>query len=120
MRTCLAVAGAVLLTVSPVILPASLLAQKEQVETNTKKVTSGPTFTPVTDAMLQKARSDGKNWLMIGRDYTNQRWSPLTQINTTNVTGLHVNWIYQTGISRLGSRVVCRRWGSRPGSPTAP
>jgi len=38
-----------------------------------------------------------------GRDYTNQRWSPLTQITTANVHNLQVSWIYQTGISRLGS-----------------
>jgi alcohol dehydrogenase (cytochrome c) len=103
MRTRLVVAGAVLLSVSPVWIPATLRAQKEQVETNTRKVTSGPTFTPVTDAMLTKARADGKNWVMVGRDYSNQRWSPLAQVNTTNVTGLRVSWIYQTGISRLGS-----------------
>jgi PQQ-dependent dehydrogenase (methanol/ethanol family) len=63
-----------------------------------------PTFTSVTRDMLHNARNDGgRNWLMYGRDYTNQRWSPLTQINTGNVQNLRVSWIYQTGISRLGS-----------------
>ena len=90
------------------IMLASVLAQRvmaqEQVETNTKGAMSAPTFTSVTDAMLLKSRSDaGKNWLMYGRDYDNQRWSPLSQINTATVRGLRVSWIYQTGISRLGS-----------------
>ena len=54
--------------------------------------------------MLMGARSDAeKNWLMYGRDYSNQRWSPLSQITTANVGALRVTWIYQTGIPRLGS-----------------
>lgn len=62
-----------------------------------------PTFTEVTNEMLLNARNDGKSWISFGRDYTNQRWSPLTQINTTNAARLQPAWIFQTGISRLGS-----------------
>ena len=76
---------------------------QEQVQTLTRTSSAAPTFTNVTDQMLMNARNDGKNWLMYGRDYTNQRWSPLTQINATNVRNLRVAWMYQTGISRLGS-----------------
>ncbi|MBX6331519.1 MAG: PQQ-dependent dehydrogenase, methanol/ethanol family [Gemmatimonadaceae bacterium] len=77
---------------------------QEQVETTTGKAAARqPTFTNVTDAMLKGARSERKNWITYGRDYTNQRWSPLTQINTSNVSRLQVTWMYQTGISRLGS-----------------
>lgn len=87
---------------------ATLLASagqaQEQVETATKKPTTRPpTFTAVTDAMLANARGDARNWLMVGRDYSNQRWSPLSQINTGNVAQLKPAWTYQTGISRLGS-----------------
>jgi len=89
--------------VGVVCLAGSALAQ-EQVKTVTKKTASAePTFTPVTNAMLLGARQDGKNWISYGRDYSNQRWSPLTQINTANVGNLRVTWMYQTGISRLGS-----------------
>jgi alcohol dehydrogenase (cytochrome c) len=84
-----------------VVVAPPIWAQ-EQVETNTKK-TAGPAFTDVTDAMLKNARSDGKNWLMVGRDYTNQRWSPLAQVTSANVQNLKLSWIYQTGINRLGS-----------------
>jgi len=51
----------------------------------------------LTDAMLRTARDDGgKNWLMYGRDYTDQRWSPLVQITPANVKNLRVAWMYQT------------------------
>ena len=92
----LLVIGSAAVAVAP-----SLWAQ-EQVETNTKKM-AGPSFTAVSDAMLKNARADGKNWLMVGRDYTNQRWSPLAQVTSANVQGLKLSWMYQTGISRLGS-----------------
>ena len=40
----------------------------------------------ITDAMMRGAASDGKDWLIDGRTYDNQRYSPLTQIDTKNVT----------------------------------
>jgi alcohol dehydrogenase (cytochrome c) len=101
-KTRLIVTGAVA-TAAAAFLAPSARAQ-EQVETVTKKTQQPVTFTDVTDAMLMNARNDGgKNWLMYGRDYSNQRWSPLNQINTGNVQNLRVAWMYQTGISRLGS-----------------
>jgi PQQ-dependent dehydrogenase (methanol/ethanol family) len=83
---------------------ATAARAQEQVETVTKKMRSNVTFTNVTDQMLMNARNDnGRNWLMVGRDYSNQRWSPLNQINVNTVKDLRVAWMYQTGISRLGS-----------------
>jgi alcohol dehydrogenase (cytochrome c) len=93
--------GAVGMALASVVCPSA--QAQEQGETNAKSGQAGPTFTNVSDEMLMRARADGKNWLMYGRDYTNQRWSPLTQINAANVRNLRVSWIYQTGISRLGS-----------------
>ena len=93
----------VALVVGGLVLSTTLSAQ-EQVETITKKsVTREPTFTNVTDDMLKNARMDGKNWAIYGRDYTNQRYSPLSQITAANVGSLRMSWMYQTGISRLGS-----------------
>ena len=93
----------VALVVGGLALATSVGAQ-EQVETNTKKAsTREPTFTDVTDAMLKNARSNGSNWAIYGHDYTNQRFSPLAQITTANVGSLKMAWMYQTGISRLGS-----------------
>ena len=93
----------VALVVGGLALATSVGAQ-EQVETNTKKgATREPTFTDVTDAMLKGARNNGSNWAIYGHDYTNQRFSPLTQITSANVGSLRMAWMFQTGISRLGS-----------------
>ena len=93
----------VALVVGGLVLATAVGAQ-EQVETNTKKgAMREPTFTDVTDAMLKNARSNGSNWAIYGHDYTNQRYSPLAQITTANVGSLKMAWMFQTGISRLGS-----------------
>ncbi|MGH8750758.1 MAG: pyrroloquinoline quinone-dependent dehydrogenase [Burkholderiales bacterium] len=52
----------------------------------------------VDDARLQGADRDNSSWLMYGRDYSNQRYSPLKQINRDNVARLAPRWSYQTGI----------------------
>jgi len=96
------VRAAVIAVVVTTTLASSVVSAQEQVETKVRQ-SAGPAFTPVSDEMLSNARSSGKNWLMFGRDYTNQRWSPLAQVTTANVKNLQVSWIYQTGISRLGS-----------------
>ncbi len=54
---------------------------------------------PMTDARMKTAASDNSNWLLYGRDYTNQRFSPLDSVNTGNVKKLVPKWIYQTGIA---------------------
>ena len=37
------------------------------------------------------------DWPLYGRDYSNQRFSPLEQINTRNVRDLKLAWTYRTG-----------------------
>jgi alcohol dehydrogenase (cytochrome c) len=51
----------------------------------------------VTPDQLLKADSDPGNWLTHHRDYSAQRFSPLTQINRGNVKNLHVAWTLQLG-----------------------
>lgn len=51
----------------------------------------------ITDARLKAAASERSNWLAHGRDYSNQRFSPLDQVNTSTVKRLVPKWIYQTG-----------------------
>jgi glucose dehydrogenase len=53
----------------------------------------------VDDARLLAAASDRANWLTYGRDYTNQRFSVLTQINASSVARLVPRWIYQSGVA---------------------
>ena len=47
-------------------------------------------FVPVTDAMLNNP--DPSDWLMVSRTYDEQRFSPLNQINKSNVSQLRMAW----------------------------
>ena len=47
-------------------------------------------FVPVTQAM--QANPDPGDWLHISRTYNQQRFSPLTQINKSNVAQLRMAW----------------------------
>ena len=49
-------------------------------------------------AVLLAAASNANEWLMYGHDYSNNRYSALDQINTSNVSQLAPRWIFQTGI----------------------
>jgi glucose dehydrogenase len=51
----------------------------------------------VDDARLSHAASADGDWITFGRDYTNQRFSPLDKINRSNVTGFVPAWTYQLG-----------------------
>ena len=50
------------------------------------------------DSVLRAAMADPRLWADYGRDYTNQRWSPLTQINTSTVARLRLAWVNHSGI----------------------
>lgn len=53
---------------------------------------------------LARAGSDsGAEWLSYGRDYANTRYSPLTQIDTSNVKSLALRLRWRTGAGRIGS-----------------
>ncbi|CAB4244038.1 Methanol dehydrogenase [Methylacidimicrobium sp. AP8] len=47
-----------------------------------------------------KLTENPKNWAAPGKDYANTRHSPLKQINTQNVKGLHMAWSFSTGVLR--------------------
>jgi PQQ-dependent dehydrogenase (methanol/ethanol family) len=49
---------------------------------------------PVTDAVLRTAPATGQEWLTYGLDLGEKRFSPLNQINTTNVSRLGLAWSY--------------------------
>jgi alcohol dehydrogenase (cytochrome c) len=51
----------------------------------------------VTNADLLKSQSNAGEWLMYGRNYLNQRFSPLTMINRKNVSQLKPVFAYSTG-----------------------
>lgn len=55
--------------------------------------------TNVSDAMMSGAPSDANDWVVHGRTYDNDRYSPLTQITTANVSSLVPVAIAQTGMT---------------------
>lgn len=55
----------------------------------------GPIY--VTDELLLNADKDLNNWFHYGRDYSSTRFSPLTQISTSNVKNLVPKWVFQFG-----------------------
>jgi quinohemoprotein ethanol dehydrogenase len=50
--------------------------------------------TVVNDESLT-AEGDGSNWLGFGRNYSEQRYSPLDQINTKTVSNLGIEWVME-------------------------
>jgi alcohol dehydrogenase (cytochrome c) len=53
----------------------------------------------VSDKMMHAVESHTADWLLSGRDYGNQRFSPLKSINSTNVSALSPVALVQTGIT---------------------
>ncbi len=53
----------------------------------------------VTQDMLNRAGSDGSNYLLTNGDYAQTRYYPNRQINTGNVARLHPAWIFQTDVT---------------------
>ena len=54
----------------------------------------------VDDARLRGATGDPANWLSHGRNYAEQRFSPLSQIHANNVSRLRLAWSFDTGLRR--------------------
>ena len=54
----------------------------------------------VSDERLLNADSDASNWLTHGRTYSEQRFSPLDQVNADNVAGLRLAWYYDLDTNR--------------------
>jgi len=53
----------------------------------------------ISDAMMSGAATDTSNWLLHGRTYDNERYSPLTKIDVTNVKSLMPTALVQTGMT---------------------
>lgn len=58
-----------------------------------------PVNVDITDQQLLNANQNLDNWMLYGRTYKNQRFSPLTQINTGNVSALTPVAVIQTGVA---------------------
>lgn len=51
---------------------------------------------PVSGERLLAADREPHNWMSYGRDYAEQRFSPLTQINTASVEDLGLAWYFES------------------------
>jgi alcohol dehydrogenase (cytochrome c) len=59
---------------------------------------SAPVLVAAADSSMLRALSNPAAWPSYGRDYTNQRYSPLSQITQANVQDLRLAWQYHTGV----------------------
>ena len=55
---------------------------------------------PVDDNALKNAAMNGEDWLTHGHDYSEERYSPLNQIDASNASRLGLAWYYDTGSDR--------------------
>jgi len=76
--------------IAPVSLAALLLAG------TAAAAYAASDYTPVTDARL--ANPEPQNWLMTRGNYKGWSYSPLDQINTSNVKNLVPVWTFSTGV----------------------
>jgi len=74
-----------------VMLLATACSKSDPPAEVAEAVREQPAATPVNDVTMAD-ESHGDNWLAFGRTYSEQRYSPLDQVNTTNVSGLRVDW----------------------------
>ena len=68
-----------------------------------EKGDASPTSTPITPVDRERVLStsdDGADWLLHGRDWSEQRHSPLDDIDTGNVSGLGLAWYFDVPTDR--------------------
>src|SRR4051812_17114823 len=53
----------------------------------------------VTTDRLVKASAEPQQWMTYSGSYDGSRFSPLDQINRTNVQRLALQWVFQTGVA---------------------
>ena len=91
--------GTTILLAGAMALPLGLVAMAQEtggsVGAGNAKAPAAPN---VTQAMLNNAAKDSKNFLATNGNYDQTRFHPAGEINTKNVKGLHVAWIFQTDI----------------------
>lgn len=63
-------------------------------------ILSAPPVTTVSSSRLLAAAGESHNWLTHGRTYDEQRFSPLDQINTSNVKELGLAWYFDIPTKR--------------------
>jgi alcohol dehydrogenase (cytochrome c) len=59
---------------------------------------ASPASAQVTADRLVDAAREPQQWMMYSGAYDGSRFSPLDQINRTNVQRLSLQWVFQTGV----------------------
>ncbi len=90
--------GTTMLLAGAMALPLGSLAAAQETSGGAGGAAANAPAPNVTQAMLNNAASDSKNFLHTNGDYTQHRFHPADQITTKNVKGLHVAWIFQTDV----------------------
>jgi alcohol dehydrogenase (cytochrome c) len=86
--------GTLALLAGAALLAFAGAGQAQEVRTATKY----GDLNTVTQDMLNRAATNGNEFLHTNGNYAQTRFYPSSQINTTNVHGLHPAWIFQTDI----------------------
>jgi len=84
-------------SIRPLVLAAALAAMSFG---SVVALGAGSGAATVDGARIIAADGEPQNWLTHGRTYSEQRYSPLTQINAGNVEQLGLAWSYATGTRR--------------------
>lgn len=67
---------------------------------NTPESLIEPEFAYITQERIIEADNEPGNWLSYGRNYEEQRFSPLTQINKNNIDDLELEWSFDMNSTR--------------------
>ena len=67
---------------------------------NTPESLIEPKLAYITQERILDADNEPGNWLSYGRNYEEQRFSPLTQINKNNIDDLELEWSFDMNSTR--------------------
>ena len=67
---------------------------------NTPESLIEPKFAYITQERILDTDNEPGNWLSYGRNYEEQRFSPLTQINKNNIDDLELEWSFDMNSTR--------------------
>ena len=81
-------------TISPLRLLCVLCASVVKINLVCSFLVSA-TFGQITPERIRNAETEPQNWLTYSGNYQSHRYSPLAEINTTNVAQLKPIWVYQ-------------------------
>ncbi len=75
-------------------------ADASNVSVNASANSNAKAIKPIDSQRAINANAEPENWLLHGRTYDEQRFSPLTQINTESIDDLSLAWHFETGTVR--------------------